>query len=54
MKKVVVLSLGGSLIIPENINFKFLKEFREIINKNTVAIYDVKGLFSEGIADGIL
>ena len=30
-KEVIVLSLGGSLIIPENINVKFLKEFKKII-----------------------
>jgi len=33
-KEVVVISLGGSLIIPENIDLDFLKKFREIINKN--------------------
>ncbi len=30
-----MLSLGGSLIIPENINVKFLSEFKKIILKNT-------------------
>lgn len=35
MKKIIVLSLGGSLIVPENINSKFLEKFREIILKNT-------------------
>ena len=34
-KKVVVLSLGGSLIIPNEIDFKFLKEFKKTILKNT-------------------
>lgn len=34
-KKVIVLSLGGSLIIPKNIDVKFLREFRKILNKNT-------------------
>jgi uridylate kinase len=34
MKKILVLSLGGSLIIPDKINIKFLKEFKETINKN--------------------
>jgi len=34
-KKVRVLSLGGSLIIPDKINIKFLKEFRKVILKNT-------------------
>ena len=35
-KKVIVLSLGGSLIIPEEINIKFLKEFKRVILKNTL------------------
>ena len=30
-KEVIVLSLGGSLIIPENVDVKFLKEFKKII-----------------------
>lgn len=34
-KRVMVLSLGGSLIIPDNINLPVLKEFREVILKNT-------------------
>ena len=34
-KKVVVLSLGGSLIIPDNINVKYLKDFKKIVLKNT-------------------
>ncbi len=33
-KKVIVLSLGGSLIIPNGINIKFIKEFRKVILKN--------------------
>jgi len=33
-KEVIVLSLGGSLIIPNNINVKFLKKFKKIILKN--------------------
>lgn len=33
-KKVIVLSLGGSLIIPNEINIKYLKSFRKIIMKN--------------------
>ncbi len=33
-KRVIVLSLGGSLIIPDKIDLKFLKEFRKIILKN--------------------
>jgi len=35
MKEVKVLSLGGSLIVPEKINIKFLKSFRDVILKNT-------------------
>lgn len=35
MKKVVVISLGGSLIIPEKINIEFLNKFKETILKNT-------------------
>lgn len=34
MKEVVVISLGGSLIIPEKINFKFLDEFKKTITKH--------------------
>jgi uridylate kinase len=33
-KRVVVLSLGGSLIIPNDINTKYLKEFKKIILKH--------------------
>ena len=34
-KKVIVISLGGSLIIPKDINMKFLREFKKIILKHT-------------------
>ncbi len=34
-KKVVVLSLGGSLIIPDEVDVDYLKKFREIIKRNT-------------------
>ena len=34
-KKVIVLSLGGSLIIPNEINVKYLKEFKKVLLKNT-------------------
>jgi uridylate kinase len=34
-KEVIVLSLGGSLIIPNEINFNYLKKFKEILLKNT-------------------
>ncbi|HNZ52402.1 MAG: Uridylate kinase [Candidatus Diapherotrites archaeon ADurb.Bin253] len=34
-KKVIVLSLGGSLIIPDEINTKYLKSFKKTILKNT-------------------
>ena len=33
-KKVIVISLGGSLIIPNQINYSFLKEFKKILEKN--------------------
>jgi len=33
-KKVIVLSLGGSLIIPGEIDVKYLKDFKKIISKN--------------------
>ncbi len=35
MKRVMVISLGGSLIIPDDIDIKFLSEFRKIILKNS-------------------
>ena len=35
MKKVIVLSLGGSLIIPDDINLGFLQKFKKVILKNT-------------------
>jgi uridylate kinase len=35
MKRVVVLSLGGSLIIPDKVDINFLKKFRKVILKNT-------------------
>jgi uridylate kinase len=35
MKKVIVISLGGSLIIPDNVDTKFLKKFKKTILKNT-------------------
>jgi len=34
-KKVIVISLGGSLIIPDKVDVGFLKKFKQIINKNT-------------------
>jgi uridylate kinase len=34
-KKVIVLSLGGSLIIPNDVDYKFLKEFKKTLLKNT-------------------
>jgi len=33
-KKVVVISLGGSLIVPEQIDINFLEKFKKIINKH--------------------
>ncbi|MBS3079894.1 UMP kinase [Candidatus Pacearchaeota archaeon] len=35
MKEVVIISLGGSLIIPDVINVKFLREFKKVILKNS-------------------
>jgi len=34
-KKVVVISLGGSLIVPNKINIEFLNEFKKVLLKNT-------------------
>ena len=34
MKKVVVISLGGSMIIPDKINIRFLEEFKKVLLKN--------------------
>ena len=34
MKKVIVISLGGSLIIPEKIDFKFLDNFKRTLEKH--------------------
>lgn len=34
-KKVIVVSLGGSLIIPDEINLKYLLDFRKVILRNT-------------------
>jgi len=35
VKKLVVISLGGSIIIPDRINTRVLREFRRMILKNT-------------------
>ncbi len=34
MKKVMVISLGGSLIVPENIDFRFLEDFKHTLRKH--------------------
>ena len=34
-KSVMVLSLGGSMIIPDDINLSFLQKFKKIILRNT-------------------
>lgn len=34
-KKVIVFSLGGSLIVPDNVDTKYLREFKKVILKNT-------------------
>ncbi len=33
-KEVVVVSLGGSMLVPDKINLEYLEEFRKILNKN--------------------
>ena len=33
-KQVIVLSLGGSLIIPDDVNYKFLEKLKKVILKN--------------------
>ena len=33
-KKVIVLSLGGSQIIPDDVNYKYLNDFKKVILKN--------------------
>jgi uridylate kinase len=33
MKEVIVVSLGGSLIVPDDINYRYLKEFKKVILK---------------------
>lgn len=35
MKKTVVISLGGSLIVPNKINADFLEEFKKVLIKNS-------------------
>ncbi len=35
MKKVIVISLGGSLIVPDDIDINLLKQFKKTILKNT-------------------
>jgi uridylate kinase len=34
-KRIVVLSLGGSLIVPDDVNVEYLKNFKKAILKNT-------------------
>lgn len=34
MKRAVVISLGGSLIAPEKMNYSFLKKFRTVLSKH--------------------
>ena len=34
MKEVIVISLGGSLIVPDKINIGFLEKFKKILLKN--------------------
>ena len=35
MKKVIIISLGGSLIVPDKVNVEFLEDFRRFILKNS-------------------
>lgn len=35
MKKVLVISLGGSVIIPDKIDFKFLDRFKKLLEKHS-------------------
>jgi uridylate kinase len=35
MKKVIVISLGGSLIVQDKVNFDFLKEFKKVLLKHS-------------------
>jgi len=35
VKKIIVLSLGGSLIVPNEIDIKLLKKFKEILKKHS-------------------
>ena len=63
-KKVIVLSLGGSLIIPDEVDVNFLKKFKRIIKKKTnrykfiivcgggiIARKYIRGLRKEGISE---
>ncbi|MFH1308278.1 MAG: UMP kinase [archaeon] len=34
-RRIIVISLGGSMIIPDEVNSNFLEKFKKIINKNT-------------------
>ena len=34
-KKVMVVNLGGSLIFPEDVDYSYLKKFRDVIRKNS-------------------
>lgn len=34
-KRVIIISLGGSLIVPENVDVKFLQNFEKVIKKHT-------------------
>ncbi|MEK6819576.1 MAG: hypothetical protein AABY03_00050, partial [Nanoarchaeota archaeon] len=34
-KKVIVVNLGGSLIFPEDVDFVYLKKFRDVIKENS-------------------
>ena len=38
-KNTIVISLGGSLIVPEEIDWKFVKEFKKVIEKGIASGY---------------
>jgi uridylate kinase len=38
-KKTIIISLGGSLIVPDEIDWKFVRKFKEVIEKNIAKGY---------------
>ena len=33
-KKVIIISLGGSLIAPDKVDYEFLEKFKKVLEKN--------------------